>query len=362
MCRISSVPIGAVPLRTELRLRDDWFALGISTDEVNRMQGFHSPNLLVVLDEALGVAPEMWEAIMGLHPSKILAIGNPLSAEGDFYNCFVSPLWRTITISCPECVRWQAQNGQIPGLVTQQWIDERKGDWGERSPLWQSRVLGEFPAESSDILISMKWVDRARNIELMDEEEEIKVVASDVATKHGDNQTIVGYRRGHTVESLDDYSHFPAPMTANKIEHTFLRHTADMIVIDSDGFGEGIADILIDRHLPVTEFHGGYTARAVDSMRFRNLRSQFYWIVAKKFEKGMYSLKKLPQPVFEKLKNQLCSIRTKAPDGTNRIQIETKEDMRARGMPSPDLADCIVYLEYGFFSGRQVELAPVKWR
>ena len=75
-----------------------YFAIGISTDEVNRFQGFHSPHLLVLFDEALGVDPKIWEAAEGLHPHRFLAIGNPLNPEGTFFNCFSSELWNKITI------------------------------------------------------------------------------------------------------------------------------------------------------------------------------------------------------------------------------------------------------------------------
>lgn len=58
-CFQSKIPIGVEPLNVQLKFNDNLFALGISTNETGRMQGFHSPHLLVVLDEASGISAEI---------------------------------------------------------------------------------------------------------------------------------------------------------------------------------------------------------------------------------------------------------------------------------------------------------------
>ncbi|GAF84479.1 unnamed protein product, partial [marine sediment metagenome] len=151
-------PIGGQLNKTSLDLGTvggrPWDATGISTNEVNRFQGFHSPHLLVILDEALGVAPEIWEAMEGLHPHRVLAIGNPLDPSGEFFNCFQSDLYHKITINGNDAVKWQEENEVIPGLITKEWIEERKQEWGPKSPLYEARILGEFPLETASTLVS----------------------------------------------------------------------------------------------------------------------------------------------------------------------------------------------------------------
>jgi hypothetical protein len=341
---------------------DTWFALGLSTNEVNRFQGFHSPYLLVILDEALGIDLMFWEAIEGLHPYRILAIGNPLTPEGEFFKCFSSALWHKITITAQECVNWQTQHGRIPGLVTQKWIDERKQEWGVKSPLYQSRVLAEFPQEGTDTLIHLNWVDKSREIVIDDdlEDEAIKVVGTDVA-RYGDAKTVLGYRKGHTLMEMEIKEKIPTTMTAGMIKRWYESKSADALVVDDDGVGGGVTDSLVEQRIGVLAFHGGYNQKAIDDNHFFNLRSQFYWIVAKKFEKGLYSLKNIPQDIFDKLKSQLCSIRYII-DSRGRIKIESKDDMKARGVVSPDVADCFMMLEYGFVSGRESEVRAYRWR
>ena len=100
----------------------------------------------------------------------------------------------------------------------------------------------------------------------------------------------------------------------------------------------------------------------MEAAKFRNLRSQFWWVVAKKFEKGLYSLKALPDREFEILKNQLCCVKVKAPDGMARFQVETKEDMISRGIKSPDYADAFVYAEYGFYMHKYQDVRSYQYR
>lgn len=356
------LPIGGKLLNTSLEFNEDCFAIGISTNEVNRFQGFHSENLLVILDEALGVEPVIWEAMEGLHPSRVLAIGNPLEGVGDFYNCFSSRLWNKITINCEDCVKWQERNHKIPGLVTREWIDERVDEWGRGSPLYEARVLGDFPLEAENALIRRDWVEQCRKTEPLDDEEEAyRIEACDLASKHGKSETVKTYRYGHTIKEIKAY-HIPLTETRDILIWDYMQKRLKSLVIDADGMGEGLDDMLREKHVAFEAFHGGYASKAFDETKYKNLRSQFYCIVAKKFEKGLYSLSSLPAKEYEILKNQLCSIKVKLPDARGRVQVETKEDMQARQVKSPDYADSFMMSEYGWYMGRYADIKAYKYR
>lgn len=365
-CSKSKFPIGAACLNSELKLNDELFAMGISTNETGRFQGFHSPHLLVVLDEASGIEPEIWDTVEALKPERILAIGNPLEASGRFYDCWNSKLWNCISISCVDCVEWQESHGKIEGLVDREWIEDQKENYGVNSPWYQIHVLGEFPYQTPDTLISREWVERCRKQKPSDigddEEEEVKLVPVDVATKHGENLTVIGYRYGHSIISMQGYSRQSITDTANRVSFKYNEKQANSAIVDSDGIGEGLSDILAERKIDNIEFHGGSASKAMDDKKFKNLRSQFYWLIAKKFEKGLYSLSELPDKDYDILKNQLCAIHTKAPDPLGRFQIETKDDMIARGVKSPDYADDFMMGEYGFWMQRYADIREYKYR
>ena len=46
--------------------------------------------------------------------------------------------------------------------MTEQWVRDAKVNWGEDSPMYQIRVLGDFPSESEDTLISLKTIENRR--------------------------------------------------------------------------------------------------------------------------------------------------------------------------------------------------------
>lgn len=361
----SKWPIDTKPLKTSWEFKDDWFAIGVSTDTPVNVQGFHSPWLLVVVDEASGIAPEIAEMFESLHYTSILVIGNPLNSTGFFADCFNSDRWNKITIDCEECVSWQEKNGLIPGLVTREWIKDMADLHGINSAWYRVHVKGLPPEQDEYALINRNWVDRARKgldvdglpLDVEEENNRMRIVSFDIASKHGENETVICYRYGHTFKTIKGYRKQTATFIRDTVESMYANLEANAIVFDADGLGEPMAEMFSLVHIPCLEFHGGYNQKAMDN-KFKNLRSQFYWIVAKKFEKGLYDLSKLSDVEFDILRGQLCTIRYKGEDGMGRIQIETKEDLMARQIKSPDYADAFMMSEYAFFMKRNMDMRP----
>ena len=361
----SKWPIDTKPLNTSWNFNDEWFAIGISTDTPVNLQGFHSPYLLVLIDEASGISKEIWEMIEALHPAAILAIGNPIESTGPFAECFESSMWHKITIGCQECVEWQEKNGLIPGLVSRDWIKEMADLHGINSAWYRVHVKGLPPEQDEYALIERQWLDKARKgldsdgmpLDVEDEGHTVRIVSFDIASKHGENETVIGYRYGHTIKTMKGYRKQTSTWIRDQVTSIYSANEANLVVHDADGLGESMAEQLAEFHTPSLEFHGGYAQKSM-SGKFRNLRSQFYWIVAKKFEKGMYNLSKMDEKDFELLRSQLCSIRVKPEDGMGRFQIETKEELLARGIKSPDYADCMVLSEFGYYQHKFIDIQP----
>ena len=151
---------------TRLNLDDDRFALGLSTDQADQFQGFHSPNMLIIVDEAEGVSDTIFEAIEAVMTSgnvKLLLIGNPTSDDGAFRRAFHQDrsLYHTLTISALESPNVTSDQVLIPGLTTREWVEERATLWGHESSIYQARVLGQFPTQAQHTLISLAHIDQA---------------------------------------------------------------------------------------------------------------------------------------------------------------------------------------------------------
>jgi hypothetical protein len=162
-----------------------WFATGFTvasrTDDISAtsFQGLHNRWVLVVYDEATGVTPEVLEggeSLMVRPTDRALAIANPTDPTAWFKKA--CDTWHTVHMSCEDHPNVIHSNPDIvPGAVTQEWIDDRLEAYGSRdAPLFRSKVLGLFPDQNPDSLISVGWVERAQRF-IEDEQEDDKGVS-----------------------------------------------------------------------------------------------------------------------------------------------------------------------------------------
>lgn len=349
--------LGGEILQTEWKVSEDCFAIGISTNEkidqrqygATQMQGYHSPNLLFLLDEAAGVPSEIWMAATSLLTSdnnKIIAIGNPASPSGTFFDAFKSPIWNKIHISCFDHPNVREGRMIIPGCVTKDWIDERKIEWGEDSPLYKAKVLGEFPTESSDTLIPLSWVERAVENSLAVKDGVIRL-GCDVA-RYGEDETVIYHRDGLHFELEEVTNKKSTTDTTGRLISTHNRLVASVSAVDDTGVGGGVTDMAKERGIQVEPINFG--SPAIDSERFANLKAEMYWMLREEFEKTTLSI-----PSDSILINQLASIRY-GYTSKGQIRIESKDDMKKRGQKSPDRADALAIC---YIAGRRVKIPQI---
>ena len=158
--------LGGRMLDTRWELAEDRYALGLSANDADQFQGFHSENMFVVVDEAEGVDEEIYEAVEAVMTSanpRLLLIGNPTTTSGGFHRAFHRErgIYRTITISALDSPNVVKGSIDIPGLTTAAWVEERRAMWGEGSRLFRARVLGEFPDRGDDNLIAVPDIEMA---------------------------------------------------------------------------------------------------------------------------------------------------------------------------------------------------------
>ena len=164
--RRASGVVGGELLDTRLELAGDRYALGLSSTGADQFQGFHCQNMFIVVDEAGGVSEPIYEAIDAIMTSanpRLLLIGNPTTPSGAFHRAFYqeSSIYETITISALESPNVMAGAVVIPGLTTAEWVAERRAVWGQDSPVYRARILGEFPDRAEDSLFSVSDIEAA---------------------------------------------------------------------------------------------------------------------------------------------------------------------------------------------------------
>lgn len=332
----SRIPLGGKVLQTQIELGKQWFALGLSTDKPERFQGFHAEDILLIVDEASGVDQQIFDAAEGFLTStgaKLLLIGNPTQLSGEFYNAFRSPLYHKIHISAFDSPNLKAGKVVRPYLVTQEWVEEKRLKWGEDSPLWYSRVLGEFPEQGDDTLIPLAWIEAAQQRWFAEQDGGPIELGVDVA-RYGSDSTVIVVRKGNKASIVAQiYGQDTMEVTGRVIDA--LRQTgASIAKVDEIGIGTGVVDRMKEQRYPV---QGMNTSEAAyDKERFANKRAEWYWGLRERFQSGDIAI-----PPDDELASQLASLKYKF-DSRGRIQIESKEDMRKRGLPSPDKADALM--------------------
>jgi hypothetical protein len=301
-------------------------------------QGIHARYVLIILDEAAGVPKWLWDAAKTLvtnDNSRILAIGNPDDPTTEFERmCRPGSGWANIRVSAFDLPAYTGE--YVPPYLAEQltgrdWVDERRGDWGEGSPLWQSKILGLFPDISDDTLIWPRWIREAyeRTIETI----AIGNLGGDVA-RHGKAETVAYLNRDGHIRLKYVGSQQDTVATQDAFAGTIVTTGAPMWV-DADGIGGGVYDNMRFNGMPVYPFHGGQAAEDPD--RFINKRAEEYWRLREDLEFGRVDL----DETDEKLAAQLGSIKF-AYSSRGKIKIESKEDMEDRGLPSPDRADAVM--------------------
>jgi len=316
-------------------------------------QGIHARYVLVVMDEAGGIPHWLWNAVDTLVTSpqnRVLAIGNPDDPTSQFAKVArPGTAWNKIFISAfdtPAFTGEAVPQRLLDVLVSKEWVEERKKQWGEGSPLYISKVDGRFPEVSEETLIQPSWVHQAQ---LQDFSglalTEPGVFGLDVA-RAGNNETAC-YRNRAGMLRLEWASRKEDTMSTAGRAASILNETYGYapMHVDTVGVGGGTYDRLKEQGFPVVEFIAGAKPTTPHAQRrFANRRAEQWWAFREGLEQGLYDL-----PVDgedDTLISQLLSIKYRIrSDG--RIVIESKEDMEKRGLPSPDRADAAMQSTVG---------------
>lgn len=326
------VPIGGRLLATHLELGPAWFAMGLSTDDPTRFQGIHAPRMMVVLDEATGVAPEIWDAAEALAvgaEDRFLAIGNPTDPSSRFKQVCDSGRWNVVEISAENHPNVVEGRVVVPGAPTREWVQERLEDYGGRdSGLYRARVLGKWPEAGSDALIPLALVEAARD-RWVEPCGRPAAVGCDVA-RFGEDETVV--------LTVDEAGNVALPIvrvgqdlmaTAGHLRSIGARRTA----VDDTGLGGGVTDRL--RELEVVVEAVNFGEAADEAEKFVNRRAELWWGLRDALKAGRIAL-----PDDRRLAADLTNVRYSF-DSRGRIKLESKDDIRKRLGRSPDRGDAL---------------------
>ncbi len=355
----SKIPLGGTLAPVDSMLRVDTqfnkapmhYAKGMVSRDASSLQGFHAEHVLLIVDEAAGIASYAFEGLescASTATSRILRIGNPTCGPNHPFarSCrrpTVEGKHLTIEISSTETPNYKAGKELVPGLASREFVERIKERYGEQSQTYRSRVLGKFPTGSPDSLITLDHIGEARsrfNEDLPNPESQEVRVGVDVA-RQGPDATSICVRKGNRI-------HWPKNGLMHKADAIQVaRRAADIaqeydalsIALDGGGLGAGPIDALRDmqrrREVPFSiEIHEvQFGARATEPDRYSNRRSEL-WMRMRDALRN-----ELVYDCDDELAEELTAPRFGYSGA--RIQLEKKEQIKKRLGRSTDRSDAL---------------------
>lgn len=295
------------------------------------LAGIHSEHVLVIGDEASGIPEQVYEAGKGSmsgHSAVTILAGNPVRTSGTFFDSHnrLAEQWATHHVSCLMSPR-----------VAEDFVAELREQYGEDSNAFRVRVLGEFPRTDDDTIIPYEKMAAALTRDVV--AKLVKPVWGLDVGRFGDDPTALVKRRGNVqVGHAQERKGWDTMQVVGWVKAEYDACTSEdrpvEILVDSIGLGAGVVDRLIELGLPARGINVSESPAMTE--RFRNLRAELWW-KAREWFIGMESCLAGDQ----KTGAELASVRMKY-TSTGKIQVEGKDEMKKRGVRSPNRADAFV--------------------
>jgi hypothetical protein len=298
-------------------------------EQPEALQGVHSDHVMLVADEASGIPESVFEAAAGSmsgHNAVTILLGNPTKSSGFFFDTHnrLKDEWWTRRVSCYDSKR-----------VSEAYIKDMASRYGEESNAFRVRVLGEFPRTDDDTLIGVELVDSAfhRDVETTDTQ---TVWGLDVA-RFGTDATALAKRRGNAVTEIRKWRGLDLMQTTGAVVAEYEAMKPEdrpvEILVDSIGLGAGVVDRLRELNLPARGINVAESP-AMGTI-YVNLRAELWGKMKAWLEKRDCKI-----PKDESLLAELVSPRYSF-NSNGKMKLESKDEMRKRGIGSPDMADAL---------------------
>lgn len=309
-----------------------WRADFIPWNEKNpeAVAGLHnqSKRIVIVYDEASQIPEIIWQTQAGALTdanTEILWLtrGNPTRNTGTFRECFGKNRHRWYTRQIDSRSVSFTNKEQI-----QQWVD----DYGEDSDFVRVRVRGVFPRAGSMQFIPSDVVDEAMSRHPVCHMWEPLIMGVDVA-RYGDDQTVIAFRRGRDACTIPwkKYRGIDTMTLASEVARLADLHGVDAIFVDGVGIGAGVVDRLRQLKREVFDVQSGSKPTDVffdEPIKVKNKRVQMWAQLRQWLKIGAI-------PDDNELEADLTGIEY-GYDADNAMMLEKVEDMKKRGLASPD--------------------------
>lgn len=347
----------------QLRRSDDPESglLCMAAGSADNLRSFHAPRVCVQLQEAQGLpdfAFESAEMMAVGDVDKVTLTGNSTMTGGAFHRRCLSAQWTSTRFNSEDHPNVVEGRIVIAGGPTRESRAQRIADYGIDSPFFVASWLGLFPSESIDGLSTRALVEDAFTRHETPHSESVVAMSSPVAlgwdvSLRGADQNAVAIVQAGCVREFHTWHADDINVSYRRVEDLAAaagafwcspelrelrarggRDVRPRLVIDGSGLGGPACDAMAARGYPVTDFIGAATPTATTSAaRFLNLRAEAMFVLRQALEQGTVAL-----PRNVQLAEEILATRWSV-NASDKIQIESKDDVRRQLGRSPDLLD-----------------------
>lgn len=329
----------------KLLISDKWGIWGSSVggDGVSKA-GRHAGDLLVICDEACSEGyDDIIEDLEGLNASNYLFIGNPLR-HGKFKSlCDAADQgqagYKKIVISSLDSPHAGLDRSPV-GLADRGYIEGIRATYGEDSPVWRARVLGQFNDDDSHVLIPASWLDRCNSPHQPQGPLTLSVDLSG-GTGRGDLSVItVRDQNGIIFMEWSTSWKFPEG-AAEKVQEVAKKYgiPGERIVYDATGIGSGFGWVLAQHGLPNAY---GYVGAESGGRWATNFRGASALALRDRLDPARNPTPfHIPKEYLDALRPQIAELRYELA-GKDQIKLEPKASMKLRLRRSPDQLDSVI--------------------
>lgn len=332
--------------RIELRSNpaSSWFSARTAREETpEALKGVHSDHVLLVVDEASGVAEAIFTAGKGAMSSvhaQTMLLSNPHRTSGYFYRSHNQNKknWYTIHVKPGESSR-------VDPAFRQGILDD---GYDEQSDEYRVMWLGEFPKSDLNTLIPAEFVTSARTRDVTVPAGLKEVWGLDVARFGDDANALVRRTRISVSPLIEQWAGKDLMETAGRVKAKWdelpphLR--PEEILVDEIGLGAGVVDRLIELKLPVRGINVSEASSTSD--KYRNLRTELWfkardWLGSKNHKLPRCDGGCSSDCLHERLAEELLVPRY-GYTSTGKMLVEPKDSIKKRGYKSPNVADAMM--------------------
>lgn len=348
-------------------------------------QGRHAPYLLAIADEAVGVPAGFLDALGNIATGKNnrqCLIANPTDPSCAMAKIWreENPEWTRLHISVMEAPTMKPEEGfdasamADRGMAGAEYIKQKLSEYGDvDDPRYIARVLGQWAFDAGNNVFTPEEIARAANCEVVPDPSAMPEFGVDIARMGPDSSVIYTMTRGevwetienedgsytrqqtgqmgYQIRKLDEWRKAPVAGndpnnlgSAQRVHQWALAVGAQVIKIDAAGIGgsviDGLSEIMYaNGGVPYTWFEiYGSTTTDVDTRQYTNARAAEFFRMKKLMNDGILDIEGEDQKLIDELQDIVFEF-----DSRGRIKIESKDDMKKRGVKSPDHADAAYY-------------------